>query len=102
MHLSDQLVFGLTNIGHSIASPAPDNIGFAYAFFKNIANAIQNTIPNDPSPCLAGTLGFPSELRARLHPIAEMDELIEERTGAKPGTVGGFFALNPRVDDIPE
>lgn len=56
----------------------------------------------DPSPCLAGALGFPPELRAGLHPIAEMDELIEERTGAKPGTVGGFFTLNPRVDDIPE
>jgi CO dehydrogenase maturation factor len=56
----------------------------------------------DPSPCLAGALGFPPDLRARLHPIAEMDELIEERTGAKPGTVGGFFTLNPRVDDIPE
>jgi len=41
-------------------------------------------------------------LCAKLHPIAEMDELIEERTGAKPGTVGGFFTLNPRVDDIPE
>lgn len=56
----------------------------------------------DPSPCLAGALGFPAELRAQLKPIAEMDELIEERTGAKPGTVGGFFTINPRVDDIPE
>lgn len=56
----------------------------------------------DPSPCLAGALGFPLELRARLRPIAEMDELIEQRTGARPGTVGGFFTLNPRVDDIPE
>jgi CO dehydrogenase maturation factor len=56
----------------------------------------------DPSPCLAGALGFPEELREALHPIAEMDELIYERTGAKPGTVGGFFTLNPRVDDIPE
>ena len=56
----------------------------------------------DPSPCLAGALGFSEELRAQLHPIAEMDALIEERTGAKPGTVGGFFTLNPRVDDIPE
>jgi CO dehydrogenase maturation factor len=56
----------------------------------------------DPSPCLAGALGFPLELRAQLHPIAEMDALIEERTGAKPGTIGGFFTLNPRVDDIPE
>ncbi|MCB8967836.1 MAG: AAA family ATPase [Ardenticatenaceae bacterium] len=56
----------------------------------------------DPSPCLAGALGFPEELRAKLSPISEMDALIEERTGAKPGTVGGFFTLNPRVDDIPE
>jgi CO dehydrogenase maturation factor len=56
----------------------------------------------DPSPCLAGALGFPAELRAQLRPIAEMDALIEERTGAKPGTIGGFFTLNPRVDDIPE
>jgi CO dehydrogenase maturation factor len=56
----------------------------------------------DPSPCLAGALGLPDDLRAKLSPIAEMDALIEERTGAKPGTVGGFFTLNPRVDDIPE
>jgi len=56
----------------------------------------------DPSPCLAGALGFPVEKLATLKPIAEMDKLIEERTGAKPGTIGGFFTLNPRVDDIPE
>jgi hypothetical protein len=31
-----------------------------------------------------------------------MDALIEERTGAKPGTIGGFFTLNPQVSDIPE
>lgn len=56
----------------------------------------------DPSPCLAGALGFPQEARNQLHPIAEMDALIQERTGAKPGTFGGFFTLNPRVDDIPD
>src|SRR5512145_1061149 len=56
----------------------------------------------DPAPCLADALGFPADLRARLHPIADMGDLIEERTGAKPGTVGGFFTLNPRVDDLPE
>jgi CO dehydrogenase maturation factor len=56
----------------------------------------------DPSPCLAGALGFPPELREKLHPIAEMDSLIEERTGARPGTLGGFFTINPRVDDIPD
>lgn len=56
----------------------------------------------DPSPCLAGALGFPDELQEKLHPISEMDELIEERTGAKPGMQGGFFTLNPKVDDLPE
>jgi len=56
----------------------------------------------DPSPCLAGALGFPDELSSKLQPVSEMDLLIEERTGAKPGTTGGFFTLNPRVDDIPE
>jgi CO dehydrogenase maturation factor len=56
----------------------------------------------DPSPCLGGALGFPEELTKGLHPIAEMDDLIEERTGAKPGTQGGFFTLNPKVDDIPD
>ena len=56
----------------------------------------------DPSPCLAGALGFPPGLREQLRPIAEMDALIEERTGARPGTTGGFFTLNPRVDDLPE
>lgn len=56
----------------------------------------------DPAPCLADALGLPPGLRAKLSPIAEMSELIEERTGAKPGTIGGFFTINPRVDDIPE
>jgi CO dehydrogenase maturation factor len=56
----------------------------------------------DPSPCLAGALGFAPDLRSDLKPIAEMDALIEERTGAKPGSVGGFFTINPRVDDIPD
>lgn len=56
----------------------------------------------DPSPCLADALGFPIELQEKLHPIAEMEDLIYERTGAKPGTTGGFFSLNPRVDDIPD
>ena len=56
----------------------------------------------DPSPCLAEALGFPRDLRSRLRPIVEMEQLIEERTGARPGTSGGFFTINPRVDDIPE
>jgi len=56
----------------------------------------------DPSPCLAGALGVPNDLQEKLAPISEMEDLIFERTGAKPGSTGGFFTINPRVDDIPE
>jgi CO dehydrogenase maturation factor len=35
-------------------------------------------------------------------PLIEMKELIEERTGAKPDSMGGIFKLNPFVDDLPE
>ena len=31
-----------------------------------------------------------------------MKELIFERTEAKPGSIGGFFKLNPKVDDLPD
>jgi CO dehydrogenase maturation factor len=56
----------------------------------------------DPAACLGFALGLPPELQARVTPISEMSELIEERTGAKPGSYGAYFKINPRVDDIPE
>lgn len=56
----------------------------------------------DPDANLAGALGIPAEAVSKMRPIAEMTEVIEERTGAKPGTSGGIFKLNPKVDDIPE
>ena len=59
-------------------------------------------IDADPAASLAYALGIPDDLSAKLVPIAAMDDLIYERTGAKPGTSGGFFKINPRVDDIPE
>jgi CO dehydrogenase maturation factor len=59
-------------------------------------------IDADPVGGLAQALGFPPELVAQVTPVSEMDDLIYERTGAKPGASGGFFSLNPRVDDIPE
>jgi CO dehydrogenase maturation factor len=59
-------------------------------------------IDADPAASLAYALGLPEQLAAQVTPIAEMDDLIYERTGAKPGTSGGFFKLNPRVDDIPD
>ena len=59
-------------------------------------------IDADPDANLAQALGFSEELQARIAPVSEMKELIEERTGAKPGEMGGIFKLNPKVDDIPE
>jgi CO dehydrogenase maturation factor len=59
-------------------------------------------IDADPAASLAYALGMPDELAAQVTPVAEMEDLIYERTGAKPGTTGGFFKLNPRVDDIPD
>jgi CO dehydrogenase maturation factor len=59
-------------------------------------------IDADPDANLASALGMPREVADQITPIAEMDDLIEERTGARPGQSGGFFSLNPRVDDIPD
>lgn len=57
-------------------------------------------IDADPASNLALALGFPQD--RYLTPIVEMKELIEERTEAKTGSMGGFFKLNPRVDDLPD
>jgi CO dehydrogenase maturation factor len=54
----------------------------------------------DPDANLASALGFPED--SEITPLVEMKELIEERTGAKPGAIGSFFKLNPKVDDLPE
>lgn len=56
----------------------------------------------DPDANLAAAFGLGQEQTKAIRPIAELAELIEERTGARPGSQGGMFRLNPRVDDIPE
>jgi len=57
-------------------------------------------IDADPVANLAAGLGI--DETEPITPIAELRELIAERTGAEPGTMGGFFTLNPKVDDIPD
>ena len=59
-------------------------------------------IDADPDSNLGSALGISPEKLKSITPIAEMTKLIEERTGAKKGTFGGFFKLNPKVDDIPD
>ncbi len=72
----------------------------AYAFADQGFRVL--AIDADPSPCLGQALGFPPALLETLEPIARMEKLIFERTGAQPGSVGGYFKLNPRVDDLPD
>jgi len=57
-------------------------------------------IDADPDANLAAAVGIAGA--EAIVPIPEMKDLIFERTEAKPGTVGGFFKLNPKVDDLPE
>jgi CO dehydrogenase maturation factor len=57
-------------------------------------------IDADPDANLASGLGIANS--EKIVPISEMEELIFERTGAKPGGIGGFFKLNPKVDDLPD
>jgi CO dehydrogenase maturation factor len=57
-------------------------------------------IDADPDANLASAVGIDGA--EGITPIAEMKDLIFERTEARPGSVGGFFKLNPKVDDLPD
>ena len=59
-------------------------------------------IDADPDSNLASAIGLPQEDLPKLSPIAAMTSLIEERTGAKKGSYGTMFKLNPKVDDLPD
>lgn len=52
----------------------------------------------DPDANLPSALGLPFD--DPIAPLSEMHDFIAERTGTKE--IGGYFKLNPRVDDIPE
>ncbi len=54
----------------------------------------------DPDGNLAAALGVSPERAPQ--PIAQMRELILERTNARDEGAGLIFKLNPRVDDLPE
>ena len=56
-------------------------------------------IDADPDANLASALGVPDE--TQVVPLAEMHDMIAERTGAADEP-GGYFQLNPKVDDIPD
>lgn len=68
----------------------------AFAFLEDGREVI--AVDANPDSNLGMALGFSKEELSSLVPIAELEELIKERTTSLPGT----FKLNPRVDDIPE
>jgi CO dehydrogenase maturation factor len=59
-------------------------------------------IDADPDSNLSSAIGLSREALSKLSPIASMTSMIEERTGAKKGSYGTMFKLNPKVDDLPD
>lgn len=59
-------------------------------------------IDADPDANLAVSIGISPETAMDIVPLAEMKDVVEERTGAKLGTFGQMFKMNPRVDDLPD
>lgn len=72
----------------------------SYLFAKEGKKVI--AVDADPDANLASAFGIPKEEMEKIRPLSEMKDIIEERTGAKPGRMGVVFKLNPRVDDLPE
>lgn len=56
----------------------------------------------DPDANLASAIGIPAAEAESITPIAEMTQLIRERTGAEPGAMAPVYTMNPSVEDIPE
>jgi len=55
----------------------------------------------DPASTLSGAVGVPPEVTSGITPLSSMLDMIEDRTGVRPGSgYGGMFKLNPRVDDL--
>jgi CO dehydrogenase maturation factor len=86
-------ISGKGGVGKTLLS-AQLSRGFSQLGFSVLA------IDADPDTNLASALGFPNP--EDIIPISEMKDLIESRTGVKPGQPGSLFKLNPKVDDIPE
>jgi len=86
-------ISGKGGVGKTLLAAALSRM-FAQSGYSVIA------IDADPDANLAATLGYPHP--EEIIPISELESLIEERTGAKPGQSAPFFKLNPKVDDLPE
>jgi CO dehydrogenase maturation factor len=96
---------GETGMGLKIAVSGKGGVGkttLSALLARALASRGKRVIAVDADPVtnLGASLGLPEASMPT--PISELKELIMERTGAQPGTFGGYFKMNPRVDDIPE
>ena len=60
------------------------------------ANKENNVIAIDADPVSNLAAGLGIDESDPITPIAELRDLIAERTGAEPGTMGGFLHSTPR------
>lgn len=74
--------------------------GLARSFADEGRNVL--AIDADPDANLAVSIGIAPETALDIVPLSEMKDVVEERTGARLGTYGQMFKMNPRVDDLPE
>lgn len=72
---------------------------FLVKWFAEQGNKVL-AIDADPDANLGHGLGIKDA--SNIVPIAKMKDLVAERTESVPGSFGGFFKLNPQVDDLPE
>ncbi|MFH0939222.1 MAG: radical SAM protein, partial [Planctomycetota bacterium] len=75
---------------------------FQLSYYTDILKGMRQRHPHVGLKCFTATEIYHISALAKLSPIASMTSLIEERTGAKKGTFGSMFKLNPKVDDLPD
>jgi len=75
---------------------------FASLLVRSLSAAGQKVLAIDADPDANFAAGIGIENAHAIIPIAEMKDLVFERTEARPGSIGGFFKLNPKVDDLPD
>jgi CO dehydrogenase maturation factor len=89
------LLLGQNTVGRDLVPALAFRLGTA----ANL-DCVELAIDADSNSNLAAALGIPHP--EKIIPLSEMSALIEERTGAKKGTFGSMFKLNPKVDDLPD
>ncbi len=93
-------------MGHKVAVAGKGGVGkttvvgsLARVWAREGKNVL--AVDADPASHLHSVLEIPEDRIP--HPISAELDLIEERTGSRPGaTTGPFYKLNPKVDDIPD